>query len=69
MKNHFILVDTESGITDAIIVTPATKEEIAESIFRAKQKGNDYTWEDLIAEMPSDTQVIDCFGLENRVYY
>ena len=66
--NIFLLQDLDDSNIDAVIITTATKEEIQESISRARAV-EDYTWEVLLENMPSNTIVLDCFNKNNRVYY
>lgn len=66
--NYFLLQDLESGKVDAIIITPAPKEEIVNLIAKAKET-EDYNWEDLINSLPRDTYVVECFSEKNRIYY
>ena len=64
----YFIKDLEDNCVDAIIIAKtSTKEDIQNSIYKAKENNN-YTWDDLIKYLPSDCVIYDKWDSE-VIYY
>jgi len=72
LKNFYFLTDQASGEVDAIIISEhSTGKDIEAAIEDMKEAQEyDWQWDDLVACLPDDCEIVDKWGGNlQRVYY
>ena len=70
MKIYFLKDLSEDCVDAVIIAKESSRIKIEESIMRAKQKHeDDYQWEHLVSELPSDCEIYDKWTHIESIYY
>lgn len=67
-KRVYFVKDTSDNCIDAVIIATKSKKKDIEKAIRKVKKIECYTWDDLVAALPSDCEIYDRWN-EEEVYY